>query len=91
MSYQKQGFYSGGDLYSSQLEAMEDGIINAERLAMEGAAGAANMEKGSKALSTQQVPRTGADYGDKVTQKDGEDCPHFDFTGYERAKEIYKN
>ena len=88
MGYQKQGFYSGGDLYASQLEAMEDGIINAEKLAMEGAAGAANMEKGSKALSTQQVPRTGADYGDKVTQKDGEDCPHFDFTGYERAKEI---
>lgn len=88
MSYQKQGFYSGGDLYASQLEAMEDGIINAEKLAMEGAAGAANMEKGSKALSTQQVPRAGADYGDKVTQKDGEECPHFDFTGYERAKEI---
>lgn len=30
MSYQKQGFYSGGDLYASQLEAMEDGIIQAQ-------------------------------------------------------------
>jgi hypothetical protein len=35
MSYQKQGFYSGGNLYASQLEAMEDGIINAENLAEE--------------------------------------------------------
>lgn len=37
MSYQKQGFYSGGDLYASQLDAMEDGIINAEKLAEEAA------------------------------------------------------
>lgn len=88
MSYQKQNFSTGDILYASQLNAMEDGIIEAEKLAMEGAAGAANMEKGSAALSTQQVPRTGADYGDKVTQKEGEASPHFDFTGYERAKEI---
>ena len=88
MSYQKQNFRTGDTLYASQLDAMEEGIINAERLAMEGAAGAANMEKGTAALSTQQTPRTGADHGDKVTQKEGEECPHFDFTGYERAKEI---
>lgn len=61
MSYQKQGFHSGGDLYASQLEAMEDGIINAERLAMEGAAGAANMEKGTGASATQQLPDGVAD------------------------------
>ena len=88
MSYQKQNFSTGDTLYASQLNAMEDGIIEAQELAMEGAAGAANMEKGSAALSTQQTPRTGADYGNKVTQKEGEDRPHFDFTGYERAKEI---
>lgn len=88
MSYQKQNFSAGDILYASQLNAMEDGIINAETLAMEGAAGAANMEKGTAALSTQQTPRTGADYGNKVTQQEGEDKPHFDFTGYERAKEI---
>ena len=43
--YQKQGFYSGQKLQASQLDAMEDGIINAEKLVIEGAAGAANMEK----------------------------------------------
>jgi hypothetical protein len=61
MSYQKQGFYAGGELYASQLEAMEDGIINAEKLAMEGAAGAANMEKGTKEGATQQLPNGVAD------------------------------
>lgn len=35
MSYQKQGFHSGGKLQASQLVAMEDGIINAEKLATE--------------------------------------------------------
>lgn len=68
MSYQKQGFYSGGDLYASQLEAMEDGIINAEKLAMEGAAGAANMEKGTGVGATQQLPdgvAEGFDFTDK--------------------------
>ena len=53
--YKKQGFYSGQRLKASQLDAME------------GAAGAANMEKGTGASATQQLP-------DKVA--DG-----FDFTG----------
>ena len=56
--YEKQGFYSGQRLKASQLDAMEDGIINAERLAMAGAAGAANMEKGTGIEATQQIPRS---------------------------------
>lgn len=67
MSYQKQNFRAGDTLYASQLDAMEDGIINAERLAMEGAAGAANMEKGAGNSATQQIP-------DSVAEG-------FDFTG----------
>lgn len=55
--YEKQGFHSGEKLKASQLDAMEDGIINAEKLAMEGAAGAANMEKGTGENATQQIPR----------------------------------
>lgn len=74
--YKKQGFYSGQRLKASQLNAMEDGIIEAQELAMEGAAGTANMEKGTGETSTQQVPRA-----DKVTQAEGETCPHFNFTG----------
>lgn len=35
MAYEKQGFYSGEKLKASQLDAMEDGIINAETVAME--------------------------------------------------------
>lgn len=57
MAYEKQGFYAGEKLKASQLDAMEDGIIEAERLAQEGAAGAANMEKGTGENATQQVPR----------------------------------
>ena len=53
--YEKQGFYSGEKLKASQLDAMEDGIINAERLAMESAASAANMEKGVGEGSAQQI------------------------------------
>ena len=53
--YNKQGFKSGEKLKASQLEKMEDGIIEAQALAMEGAAGAANMEKGASEGSSQQV------------------------------------
>lgn len=67
MAYEKQNFRTGDTLYASQLDAMEDGIMNAERLAMEGAAGAANMEKGTGACATQQLPDGVAD--------------GFDFTG----------
>ena len=74
--YEKQGFYSGQPLKASQLDAMENGIIEAERLAMEGAAGAANMEKGVGETATQQTPRA-----DKVTQAEDENYPHFSFTG----------
>lgn len=35
MAYEKQGFYSGEKLKASQLNAMEDGIVNAETVAME--------------------------------------------------------
>lgn len=71
MAYEKQGFYKGQKLQASQLDAMEDGIIEAERLAMEGAAGAANMEKGTGENATQQTPRT-----DKVnlTNEKGQLC-----------------
>lgn len=56
--YEYQGFHSGEKIKATQLVAMEDGIINAERLAMEGAAGAANMEKGTGVEATQQIPRS---------------------------------
>lgn len=74
--YEKQGFYSGEKLKASQLNEMENGIIEAQQLAAEGAAGAANMEKGTGDTATQQLPRA-----DKVTQAEGEDAPHFSFTG----------
>lgn len=90
MSYvdNKKTFEKGEILTAQDLNNMGEGIVEAIELAQEGAAGAANMEKGISALSTQQIPRTGEEYGNKVSQKTGEDCPHFDFTGYERAKEI---
>jgi hypothetical protein len=53
--YEKQGFYSGQKLQASQLDAMEDGIINAEKLATEAIASAANMEKGTGVSATQQL------------------------------------
>lgn len=56
MAYEKQGFYSGEKLKASQLDAMEDGIIEAERLATEATAGATNMEKGTGVSATQQLP-----------------------------------
>ena len=37
MAYEKQGFHSGEKLKASQLSAMEDGIIEAEKLAIEAA------------------------------------------------------
>lgn len=52
MSYQKQNFKTGDTLYASQLNIMEDGIINAENLAIEAAA---NMEKGTGKGSSQQL------------------------------------
>ena len=66
MAYEKQGFHSGEKLKASQLSAMEDGIIEAEKLAMEGAAGAANMEKGTGENATQQLAHL-----EKMTTKDG--------------------
>jgi hypothetical protein len=66
--YEYQGFHSGEKLKATQLVAMEDGIINAEKLAMEGAAGAANMEKGSGTGAIQQIPdgvADGFDFTDK--------------------------
>lgn len=54
MAYEKQGFYAGEKLKASQLSAMEDGIIEAERLAMKGTT---NMENGAKENATQQTPR----------------------------------
>lgn len=56
--YEKQGFYSGEKLKATQLVAMEDGIINAEKAAEEAKKGVANMEKGAGVEATQQVPRS---------------------------------
>lgn len=83
MAYTKQGFYSGEKLMASQLDAMEDGIIAAETYAANALANTLIMEKGSGESSVQQPPRAG-----KVTQAEGETTLHFDFIGYERAKEI---
>ena len=69
MAYTKQGFYSGQPLAASQLDAMEDGIIEAQN-------GGGNIEVGNGDVSTQQMPRT-----DKVTKEDGEDALYFNFTG----------
>lgn len=79
--YEKQGFYSGQPLMASQLDAMEEGIIEAQTLAQEGASGAANMEKGTGENATQQTPRA-----DKVTQAEGEDALYFTFTGHPDAE-----
>ena len=78
--YEHLGFESGAPLYASQLIAMEEGIINAQEMAQAGLAGAANMEKGTGSVATNQSPRT-----DKVTQKEGETVLHFDFTGHSDA------
>ena len=78
--YEKQGFYSGQKLQASQLDVMEDGIIEAQALASQGAAGTANMEKGTGDNATQQCPRA-----DKVTQVEGEETLHFSFTGHPDA------
>jgi hypothetical protein len=81
--YEKQGFYSGQPLSASQLGAMEDGIINAEKLAMEAAAGAANMEKGTGASATQQlntqaIGENSASFGGRLDLMKGTDAEHLD-------------
>lgn len=65
--YNKQGFKSGEKLKASQLEKMEDGIIEAQKLASQGVASAVNMEKGAGTSAVQQLPDNVAD--------------GFDFTG----------
>ena len=67
--YEYQGFHSGEKLKATQLVAMEDGIINAEKLAIEGDARAANIEKGTGENATQQTPRA-----DKIHDTDGKKC-----------------
>lgn len=67
MEYVKKEFKAGDILSALDLNNIGDGIEEAIGLAEEGAAGAANMEKGTGASATQQLP-------DKVA--DG-----FDFTG----------
>jgi hypothetical protein len=64
--YEKQNFYAGNPLTAVQLNAMEDGILEAQ----------CNIEPGKGDVSTQQMPRP-----DKVTQAEGEVVPHFSFTG----------
>ena len=76
MDYIKKEFKAGDILSALDLNNIGDGIEEAINLAQEGAAGAANMEKGSGEIATQQVPRA-----DKVTQKEGEEALYFDFTG----------
>lgn len=71
--YEKQNFYAGNPLTAAQLNAMEDGIIEAHN-------GGGNIEIGNGNISTQQMPRP-----DKVTQASGEEFPAFDFTGHPAA------
>ncbi len=69
--YTKQQFYAGELLKASQLEAMEDGIIEAQEMAANGSAvDAANMEMGSNEGATQQIPdgvADGIDFSGKNT------------------------
>lgn len=46
-----------------------------------------NMQLGTGALATQQAPRSGDEHDNKVSQKEGETAPHFDFTGHPDAGE----
>jgi hypothetical protein len=80
MEFIKKTFEKGDILSALDLNNMGDGIEEAINLAMEGAAGAANMEKGTGDTATQQLPRA-----DKVTQAEGETAPHFSFTGHSDA------
>lgn len=75
MEYVKKEFQAGDILSALDLNNIGDGIVEA----------AANMEKGTGALATQQTPRSGDDHGNKVSQKEGETAPHFDFTGHSEA------
>lgn len=80
MEYVKKEFKAGDILSALDLNNIGDGIEEAIGLAQEGAAGAANMEKGTGENATEQLPRA-----DKVTQAEGEDTPHFSFTGHPDA------
>jgi hypothetical protein len=80
MDYIKKEFKAGDILSALDLNNMGDGIEEAISLAQEGAAGAANMEKGAGNIATNQSPRS-----DKVTQAEGETAPHFNFTGHPDA------
>lgn len=71
--YEKQHFRSGESLKASQLEKMEEGIIEAQQKTE-------NMEKGTGETATQQTPRA-----DKVTQAEDETALHFNFTGHSDA------
>ena len=80
MEYVKKEFKAGDILSALDLNNIGDGIEEAINLAQEGAAGAANMEKGTGDTATQQLPRA-----DKVTQAEDETAPHFNFTGHPDA------
>ena len=57
MEYISKKFETGDILSALDLNNIDDGIIEAIELAQEGAAGAANMEKGTGTSATQQIPR----------------------------------
>lgn len=68
MGYEPKKFEKGDILTALDLNNMGDGIAEAKALAMEGAAGAANMEKGTGVSATQQLPdkvADGFDFTDK--------------------------
>lgn len=71
MDYISKKFQSGDILSALDLNNIDDGIIEAIELAEEGAAGAANMEKGTGDNATQQTPRA-----DKtnITNSEGQLC-----------------
>ena len=71
MDYISKKFQTGDILSALDLNNIDDGIVEAIGLAQEGAAGAANMEKGTGENATQQLPRP-----DKVnlTNDQGQAC-----------------
>ena len=71
--YEKQNFYAGNPLTAAQLNAMEDGIVEAQ-------SGGGNIEIGKGNVSTQQMPRT-----EKVNQYDADNELCFTFAGNSEA------
>ena len=74
--YKKQGFYSGEKLKASQLDAIEDGIIEAQQMGP-------NIQVGGGDSSVQQVNNqafgdSSAAFGGKLDLMTGTDAEHLD-------------